>query len=125
MAKKTAVTLDLYNDEHQRSVVEGRLLGYINDEEFAAIITHHYLQRSVATSKTITLNKIDEADDKLINKRLVLMVKKIDGKTDLRNQLFITEKITEKVCYTQKLESGVEYMSLETKAGNWMALTED
>jgi len=125
MAKRKIIILDLYNDEHQRSVIEGRLLGYIDSKEFAAIIAHRNLQKSVATSETMPLNKIEEADDEIIDKRLVLEIKKVDGKTELRKQLFITEKITEKVCYTQRLNSGIEYMSLETKAGNWIALTED
>lgn len=124
MPAKRKVTCDLYNEAQERMIVKGRLLGYITEEEFAVIAQHPKVQKGVITSETVSLADLDKASSKLIGKRLVLEAKKIDDRVENKRKLFITDVITEIVCYTDRDNTGIEYMSLETKHNQWLALTE-
>lgn len=124
MSTKREVMCDLYNEEQKRVVVEGRLLGYITEEEFAIIICHANIQKGVSTSGTIPLSDLNKSGEKLLGKRLVLEMKKMNGEVEIRKKLFITDVITETLCYTERISSGIEYMSLETRHRQWLALTE-
>jgi len=125
MATRREIICEIYNEENDRKVVEGRLLGYITGKDFAVITQHSSIQKGIATSGTTPLSNLNKAKQQLAGKRLVIEIKKMDGEAEKKKKLFITDVITEIICYTDRNSSGLEYMSFETKHGHWLALTEN
>ena len=125
MTTRRKIICEIYNEENNRKIVEGRLLGYITGKDFAIITQHSSIQKGIATSGTVPLSDLNKAKQQLVEKRLILEIKKIDGEIEKEKKLFITDVITEVICYTDRNSSGLEYMSFETKHGHWLALTEN
>lgn len=72
----------------------GRLIGLINDKEFAAIIGNKELQKKCFTSGTMSLTDIVDNHEKLDDYRMVVAIKKIDDENVIGNKLFITERLS-------------------------------
>ena len=99
---------------------EGRCLGYIDDAEFEIVLDSILVRNKLISSRTVSLKELNKADTNIIGKRLVFII----GKPADR-ELLITAKIKNKVCYTEKEKTTLEFMSLESEKDDWISLTED
>lgn len=90
--RKRRVSLNLYNDETDCKIYYGRLLGIVNDQEFAAMIGDPTLQKKCITKGTKPLSDIASNWYDLAGYRMVLALKKVEG-VDVHKRLLITDKL--------------------------------
>lgn len=95
---------------------EGRCLGYIDDQEFEIILDNHTVRKRLVSSRTVTLKELDRADTNILDKRIVFVLD--------NTKLLITAPIKNKVCYTEKAKTSIEFMSLESVEDDWISLEE-
>jgi hypothetical protein len=95
---------------------EGRCLGYIDDQEFEIILENATVRKRLISSKSVTLKELNDADTNILDKRIVFMLN--------RTQFLITAPIKNKVCYTEKESTSIEFMSLESIEDDWISLEE-
>jgi len=92
-AKKKRVTVNLYGHVDQiDKEYQGRLLGFITNEEFNAVLKNKSLQSKFLTVESTPIEEIAHNYETLNGLRLVVAVRKIDSK-DVMKQLFITEPL--------------------------------
>jgi hypothetical protein len=100
--KKKLVNIDFYSSDMESRASRGangrrytgRLIGLVNDKEFAAIIRNKELQKKCFTSATMPLTDIVDHHEKLEGYRMVIAMKKVDGEPIIGNKLFITERLS-------------------------------
>lgn len=100
--KRRLVNVDFYpSDVESRAsrgangrVYNGRLIGLINDKEFAAIIANKELQKKCYTSGTMSLSDIVDHHEKLDGYRMVIAIRKVDNNNVIGNKLLITERLS-------------------------------
>ncbi len=90
--RKRRVSLNLYDNETDCKIYYGRLLGIVNDHEFAAMIGDSTLQKKCITKGTKPLSDIANNWYDLIGYRMVLALKKVNG-VDVHKRLLITDKL--------------------------------
>jgi len=94
----------------------GRCLGYIDNQEFEIILDSIAVRRRLISSKTVTLSELNKADTNILDKRLVFVLD--------HTKLLITAPIKNKICYTEKESTSIEFMSLESVKDDWISLEE-
>jgi hypothetical protein len=72
----------------------GRLIGLINDKEFASIISNKEVRKKCFTSGTLPLTEIVDNHETLQGFRMVIALKEIDEKPVFGQKLFITERLS-------------------------------
>lgn len=88
---KKKITVELSDN---KKTYQGRLLGLIDDKEFHCIMKHRSTQNKIFSGETKPLKEIIDSYQNLEGLRLVVALKKIDGKSVLgKKQLFISEKL--------------------------------
>jgi len=89
--KKRTITVELCDKER---TYEGRLLGLIDDNEFHCIMKNRSTQNKIYSSETIPLKEITDNFNRLKGLRLVISLRKVDGKNIPGKRLFISEKLS-------------------------------
>jgi len=90
--RRRLVNLNLYNSEVDCKTYYGRLLGIIDDQEFAAMVNDSTLQKRCITKSTKSLLSITDSWYDLTGHRMVLALKKVDG-VEVHKRLLITDKL--------------------------------
>ncbi len=90
--RKRRVNLNLYNTEFDCKTYYGRLLGLVDDQEFAAMVNDPKLQNKCLTKGTKFLSDITDNWYDLTGYRLVLALKKVNG-VDVQKRLLVTDKL--------------------------------
>ncbi len=89
---KKRVNISLYTDDFDCKTYYGRLLGLIDDQEFAAMIGDSKLQKKCITKETKPLSDIADNWSDLTGYRLVIALKKVNG-IDVCKKLLITDRL--------------------------------
>lgn len=84
------IVLDIYGEDKKKVSFEGRCLGLISPDEFAALTTDTDLRRKLLTVATTDLADI-AAVDNVDGLRLAVAVTKRDGKTIIGKKLLLTD----------------------------------
>ena len=117
-AKKKRVTVNLYGHVSNVDVeYDGRLLGFVNREQFAAIIKDKKLRNKIFTIEAVSVDDVASHYDSLEGKRIVIAVRDIDGKT-VPKTLFISEELTD----LSYFYSEVGEIALTTTDGNMILI---
>jgi hypothetical protein len=90
--KKKMISLNLYDSSFDCKTYYGRLLGIIDDQEFAAMLSDPKLQSRCMTKSTKSLSDITDTWYDLTGYRLVMALRKIDGK-EVFKRLLVTDKL--------------------------------
>lgn len=93
--KKVKTTISLFKTLERGGsgkIYEGRLLGLINDEQFAVLMREKEIQNKFLTTEAASLREIVDAHKKMNGLRLVMAVKKIDEK-NVDKHIFVSEKL--------------------------------
>lgn len=93
--KKVKTTISLFKTQDRGGggkIYEGRLLGLIDDEQFAILIKEKEVQRKFLTTEATPLRDITDGYKKMNGLRLVMAVKKVDNESVDKN-LFVSEKL--------------------------------
>jgi len=113
--RKRTVNIDFFDgDPESRAsrggngkTYSGRLIGLINDKEFASMIANKEVRKKCFTSATIPLSDIVDNYESLDGFRIVVALKEMDDKPVIgKNKLFITERL-----------SLVSYLNTDKSAG--------
>lgn len=114
--KKLKIKAALYTPIRDMEI-EGRFLGVLDQEKFAALIHTKKIQSKLFTSSSVSIKALTEEGD-LTGKRIAIAVKMIDGEYAAK-QLFISDQL-----------SGIAHKHLKridvtTKDdGDWLSLEE-
>jgi hypothetical protein len=93
--KKVKTTISLFKILERGGagkMYEGRLLGLINDEQFATLMKEKEIQNKFLTTEATSLWEITEAHKKMNGLRLCMAVKKIDN-VEVDKHIFVSEKL--------------------------------
>ena len=72
----------------------GRFLGFLKDDEFNAICQSKTAAGKIESKETKPLIEVCQKHDELIGHRLVMVVRKIDGKNIVGKKLFVSERLS-------------------------------
>lgn len=90
--KRKMISLNLYDSSFDCKTYYGRLLGLIDDQEFAAMLSDPKLQSRCMTKATKSLSDITDTWYDLTGYRLVMALRKINGK-EVFKRLLVTDKL--------------------------------
>jgi len=94
MSKQQLIELSTYENGEERRRI-GRFLGFIKDDEFNALIQKtEDVSPRLESKATQPLMDVVAKFDNMAGYRLVMSVKKIDGKNTIKKLLYITEGLT-------------------------------
>ena len=124
---KTKVKVEIYHSRAMDdcSAFEGRLLGYINEADLEAILSSEKARKSMFSGRTVPLADLNAAGSTILDKRLLFTIKDIEKTPVFNKHLFVTSPIKNKLSYTEKESSTMEFMSLETEADEWISIVEE
>ncbi len=112
--RKRLVNIDFYDGDTETrasmggngKTYKGRLIGLINDKEFATLIANKEVRKKCFTSATLPLTDSVNNHEELDGLRLVIALKEADGKAVIGSKMFITERL-----------SLVSYLTADKSAG--------
>jgi len=92
MSKKL-INLTTTTDDDTDIKYTGRFLGFLKDDEFNALTQNKKVAHKIESRETKNFTDVCSVNDELEGKRLVMAIKKIDGKGIVGKKLFVTEKL--------------------------------
>jgi len=124
---RTQVVVEIYTSKSlvDLETFQGRLLGYITEHDFDAMLSSEKMRNSIFSKKTIKLSELDKAGAAINNNRLLFTVTKANDDDVFGKFLFITTPIMSKIQYTEKERTTIEFMGLETRDGEYISIVEE
>ena len=81
--------------DDKKQKITGRFIGFIKDDEFNALVqSTDKVGQKLESKATQDIMKVAAKFDKLDGHRLVVVIKKIDGKSVLSKMLYVSEGLT-------------------------------
>lgn len=90
---KRVINIDICQDRNKVTKIKGRLLGLINKEEFKGIIESQAMRTRLFCVETTSLEDVADVDD-MNGLRLVVAVRKKNGKDMFGKHLFVSDPLT-------------------------------
>lgn len=100
----------------QNITIEGRYIGLLTPEQFAAVLKYSKLQSKLFTSASQPLSDLKNTTD-LNNKRLVIAVRLLDGKNTSK-KLFISGRLKGVAAAT------INSLDVTAESDDWISLKE-
>jgi len=120
MLKRRYITLEMFK-KNKTQTYSGRLIGLIDEKEFAKVISSKVVQARIATGETMPLTEIAEGYDDLNNMRMVVSLRKVGEELVIGKRLLITERLG----LISAMSRDKKELSITGDKGTWMVVSEE